>query len=213
MHSLRALLPYYRPYRGRLAVGLLLVAVANVFTLATPDFLRRGVDALGRAGAGRELALMAAALVGAALLGGAARSGMRQLLNAVSRWMEFDLRNVLFRHLTTLQPSYYHRTPTGDIMARATNDLAAVRMAAGPAVMYLTDTVTRALMAVPLMVRIDWRLTTLGLVPLLGMPTVMVLLGRTIHRRFESVQEHFGTLTTHAHENLSGVRVVRAYRQ
>ncbi|MGD0992339.1 MAG: ABC transporter ATP-binding protein [Gemmatimonadales bacterium] len=213
MNSLRALLPYFRPYRGRMAVGLLLVALANVFTLAAPDFLRRGVDALGRPGAGRVLLLMAGGLVGAALLSGAARFGMRQLLNAVSRWMEYDLRNDLFRHLTTLQPSYFHRTPTGDIMARATNDLAAVRMAAGPAVMYLTDTVSRAVMAVPLMLQIDWRLTLLGLVPLLGMPTTMVLLGQTIHRRFESVQEHFGTLTTQAHENLSGVRVVRAYRQ
>ena len=213
MHSLRALLPYYRPYRGRLAAGLLMVAVANVFTMVTPDFLRRGVDALGQPGAGRVLLLVAAGIVVAALVSGAARFGMRQYLNAVSRWMEYDLRNTLFRHLTLLQPSYYHRTPTGDIMARATNDLAAVRMAAGPAVMYLTDTLTRAVMAVPLMVRIDWRLTLLGLIPLLGMPTVMVLLGRTIHRRFESVQEHFGTLTTQAHENLSGVRVVRAYRQ
>ena len=79
--------------------------------------------------------------------------------------------------------------------------------------MYLTDTVSRAVMAVPLMLQIDWRLTLLGLVPLLGMPTTMILLGQTIHRRFESVQEHFGTLTTQAHENLSGVRVVRAYRQ
>ncbi len=213
MNSLRALLPYYRPYRGRLAAGLLLVVVANVFTLAAPDFLQRGVDGLGRPGAGRLLLLMAGGLVGAALLGGAARFGMRQFLNAVSRWMEYDLRNDLFRHLATLQPSFFHRTPTGDIMARATNDLAAVRMAAGPAVMYLTDTVSRALMAVPLMVHIDWRLTALGLIPLLGMPTTMVLLGQTIHRRFESVQEHFGTLTTQAHENLSGVRVVRAYRQ
>ncbi|HXY20892.1 MAG TPA: ABC transporter ATP-binding protein [Gemmatimonadales bacterium] len=213
MRSLKALLPYYRPYLGRMAAGLLLTVLANVFTLATPEFLRRGVDALGRPGAARVLLLMAAGLVGAALLGGAARFGMRQILNAVSRWMEYDLRNALFRHLETLQPSFYHRTPTGDIMARATNDLAAVRMAAGPAIMYLTDTVSRAVMAIPLMVRIDWRLTALGLVPLLGMPSVMIALGRTIHRRFEAVQEHFATLTTQAHENLSGVRVVRAYRQ
>jgi len=213
MKSLRALLPYFRPYRGRMAAGLSLVVLANVFTLAAPGFLRRGVDALGRPGAGHVLLVMAASVVGVALVSGAARFGMRQLLNAVSRWMEYDLRNALFRHLATLQPSFYHRTPTGDIMARATNDLAAVRMAAGPAVMYLTDTVSRAVMAIPLMVRIDWRLTALGLLPLLGMPTVMIVLGRTIHRRFEAVQEHFATLTTQAHENLSGVRVVRAYRQ
>jgi ATP-binding cassette, subfamily B, multidrug efflux pump len=213
MRSLRALLPYYRPYLRRMAAGLLMVAVANVFTMATPEFLQRGVDALGRPGAAHVLALMAAGLVATALLAGVARFAMRELLNAVSRFMEYDLRNALYRHLVTLQPSFYHRTPTGDIMARATNDLAAVRMAAGPAVMYLTDTVTRALLAVPLMVHINWRLTVLGLLPLLGMPTVMVVLGRTIHSRFEAVQEHFGTLTTHAHEALSGVRVVRAYQQ
>ncbi len=213
MKSLRALLPYFRPYLGRMAAGLSLVVLANVFTLAAPGFLRRGVDALGHPGASHVLLVMSAAVVGVALVSGAARYGMRQLLNAVSRWMEYDLRNALFRHLATLQPSFYHRTPTGDIMARATNDLSAVRMAAGPAVMYLTDTVSRAVMAIPLMVRIDWRLTALGLFPLLGMPTVMIFLGRTIHRRFEAVQEHFATLTTQAHENLSGVRVVRAYRQ
>jgi len=213
MNSLRALLPYYRPYLGRMAAGLLLTALANVFLLAAPAFLQRGVDALGHPGTSHVLLLMAGGLVGTALLGGAARFGMRQLLNSVSRWMEYDLRNALYRHLTTLQPSFYHRTPTGDIMARATNDLSAVRMAAGPAIMYLTDTVSRAVMAIPLMVRIDWRLTALGLLPLLGMPTVMIVLGRTIHHRFEAVQEHFATLTTQAHENLSGVRVVRAYRQ
>jgi ATP-binding cassette, subfamily B, multidrug efflux pump len=213
VRSLRALLPFYRPYLGRMAAGLLLVAVANVFTMAAPEFLQRGVDALGTPGASRVLLVMAGALVGVSLLAGAARFGMRQILNAISRWMEYDLRNALYRRLTTLQPSFYHRTPTGDIMARATNDLAAVRMAAGPAVMYLTDTISRAALAIPLMVGIDWRLTLLGLVPLAGMPTVMVFLGRRIHHRFEAVQEHFGTLTTQAHENLSGVRVVRAYRQ
>ncbi|HVM44275.1 MAG TPA: ABC transporter transmembrane domain-containing protein, partial [Gemmatimonadales bacterium] len=184
MNSLRALLPYYRPYLGRMAFGLLLVAVANVFTLVAPAFLQRGVDALGRPGAAHVLLVTAGGLVGATLLAGAARFGMRQILNAVSRWMEYDLRNALFRHLATLQPSFYHRTPTGDIMARATNDLSAVRMAAGPAIMYLTDTVSRAVMAIPLMVRIDWRLTALGLLPLLGMPTAMIVLGRTIHQRF-----------------------------
>ncbi|MGD0484548.1 MAG: ABC transporter ATP-binding protein, partial [Gemmatimonadales bacterium] len=113
----------------------------------------------------------------------------------------------------TLDQAFYHRMPTGEIMARATNDLAAVRMAAGPAIMYLTETVSRVLVAVPLMARIDPRLTALGLAPLAVMPVAMVGLGRTIHRRFEAVQAHFGTMTTHAHEALSGVRVVRAYRQ
>jgi ATP-binding cassette, subfamily B, multidrug efflux pump len=211
--GLRALLPYYRPYRGTLAAGLALVVLGSVFTLAIPDFLRRGIDAITRGAPLREVWWLGAAIVGAAVLGGLARYGQRELLNGLSRWIEYDLRNVLFRHLERLEQGFFHRTPTGDIMARATNDVAAVRMAAGPAIMYLAETFSRTVMAVPLMVRIDGRLTVIGLAPLALMPVVMVALGRTIHRRFEAVQEHFSTLTTHAHEALSGVRVVRAYRQ
>jgi len=211
--GLRALLPYYRPYRGLMAGGLALVLVGNVFTLVIPDILRRGIDAIGRGAPLRSIAWLGVAIIAAALLGGAARFGMRQLVNGLSRWIEYDIRNVLFRHLERLEQAFYHRMPTGEIMARATNDLSAVRMAAGPAVMYLTETVSRVLVAVPLMARIDPRLTAIGLAPLALMPVAMVALGRTIHRRFEAVQAHFGTMTTHAHEALSGVRVVRAYRQ
>ena len=211
--GLRALVPYYRPYRRTLAAGLVLVALGSVFTLAIPDILRRGIDAIERGAPLRQVTWLGAAIIGAAILGGLARYGQRELLNGLSRWIEYDLRNVLFRHLARLEQAFYHRLPTGDLMARATNDIAAVRMAVGPAVMYLTETLTRTVLALPLMVRIDPRLTALGLAPLALMPVVMVALGRTIHRRFEAVQEYFGTLTTHAHEALSGVRVVRAYRQ
>ena len=211
--GLRALLPYYRPYLGRLALGLALVLASNLFTLVIPEFLRRGVDAIAGGARLRTVWWLAALIVGAAVIGGFARFGMRQTLNGLSRWIEYDIRNALFRHLVRLDQAYFHRTPTGDLMARATNDLAAVRMAAGPAIMYLTETVSRTLVAVPLMARIDGHLAALGLTPLALMPASMLLLGRTIHRRFEAVQEHFSTLTTHAHEALSGVRVVRAYRQ
>ncbi|MEK6610003.1 MAG: ABC transporter ATP-binding protein [Gemmatimonadota bacterium] len=213
MSSLRSLLPYFRRYRGRLALGLLFVVAGNVFQLAGPQFLGRGIDALAAGAAHSRIAWLAAGLIIAALLTGAARFGMRRLLNGVSRLIEYDLRNDLYRHLETLPPAFYHRVPTGDLMARATNDLGAVRMVAGPAIMYLHETLTRMAMAIPLMARIDWRLTGLGLVPMLGMPLVMVALGGRIHRRFEEIQEHFSTMTTFAHENLSGVRVVRAYRQ
>ena len=98
-------------------------------------------------------------------------------------------------------------------MARLTNDLNAVRMAAGPAIMYLVNTIAGGLFALTFMTRIDWRLTGLALLPMTLLPLLMLRLGRAIHERFESVQEHFGTVTTHVQENLSGVRVVRAYRQ
>jgi ATP-binding cassette subfamily B protein len=189
------------------------VVLGNVFQLAGPQFLRRGIDAIAGGRPLREIVLLAAGLVAAALLTGAVRYAMRILLNGVSRKVEYDLRNDLFAHLERLEPAFYHRTPTGDLMALSTNDLAAVRLVAGPAIMYATETVTRIAMAVPLMVGISARVTLYAVVPLLGVPALIIALGPVIERRFAAVQEQFGVLSTAAHENLSGVRVVRAYRQ
>lgn len=210
---LRSLSPYFRRYRLAILAGLVCVVLGNLFQLAGPQFLRRGIDAIG---AGRPLgsvAWLAFGLVAAAILTGAARYGMRQLLNGVSRRIETDIRDDLYRHLETLEPAFFHRNPTGDLMALATNDLGAVRMVAGPGIMYLVETLTRLAMAIPLMGNINWRLTALGLIPMFGVPFAIVALGPAIERRFSAVQEHFATLTTFAHENLSGVRIVRAYRQ
>jgi ATP-binding cassette subfamily B protein len=112
-----------------------------------------------------------------------------------------------------MSAEFYDRYPTGDVMARTTNDLLAVRMVAGPALMYLVDTSIRALLIVPAMLAISPRLTLIALLPLFGLPVVMVSLGNLVHRRSQAIQAHFSDLTSHAHENLSGVRVVRAYRQ
>ncbi|HEX5830719.1 MAG TPA: ABC transporter ATP-binding protein, partial [Gemmatimonadaceae bacterium] len=105
------------------------------------------------------------------------------------------------------------RTRTGDVMARLTNDLNAVRMAAGPAIMYLVNTIAGGLFALVFMLGIDVRLTAAALLPMAALPVLMARLGSAIHTRFEAVQDHFGTLTTHVQEDLSGVRIVRAYRQ
>ena len=213
MNELRALLPYLRPYRRIYAVGLLLVIVSNIFTTLGPRFLEHGIDAL-RAGAGfPQVRLAVAGLVVVALLGGVARYGMRELLNSGSRRVETDLRDQLYQHLQRMSAEFYDRYPTGDVMARTTNDLLAVRMVAGPALMYLVDTSIRALLIAPAMFGISPRLAALALFPLLGLPLVMVTLGQRVHRRTEAIQAQFSELTSQAHENLSGVRVVRAYRQ
>jgi ATP-binding cassette subfamily B protein len=112
-----------------------------------------------------------------------------------------------------MSAEFYDRYPTGDVMARTTNDLLAVRMVAGPALMYLVDTSIRTLLIAPAMLSISPQLTLLALLPLLGLPVIMVSLGGLVHRRSQAIQAHFSDLTSHAHENLSGVRVVRAYRQ
>jgi len=156
---------------------------------------------------------LAAYIVAVAIFAGFLRYGMREILNGISRRIEYDLRNDLFVHLEKLDATYFGHTRTGDIMARLTNDLGAVRMAAGPAIMYLMNTIAGSLFALFFMLRIDVRLTVLALLPMLGLPAITGYLGKAVHRRFEAVQEHFSTLTTHAQENLSGTRIVRAYRQ
>jgi len=213
MTHLRTLFPYFRPYRLTYAVGLLLVVVSNGFTTLGPRFIQQGIDALHDGTRLVELRTAVLLLLATALLGGLARYGMRQTLNSGSRRIERDLRNVFFQHLERMAAEFYDRHSTGDIMARATNDMLAVRMVAGPAIMYLVDTITRALLIVPVMFHINPRLALLALLPLLGLPVVMIAFGPTIHYRALALQAQFSDLTSYVHENLSGVRVVRAYRQ
>src|SRR5215213_7233170 len=213
MRELRTLLPYLKPYRWPYRLGLTLVVVSNFFATLGPRFLQQGIDALGAGGEFREVQAAVALLLIVALAGGVARYGMRELLNSGSRRVETDLRDQLYVHLQRMAAEFYDRYPTGDVMARTTNDLLAVRMVAGPALMYLVDTTIRALLVAPAMIAISPRLTLMALLPLLGLPVAMVVLGRVIHQRTQAIQAQFSQLTSHAHENLSGVRVVRSYRQ
>ena len=196
-----------------LTTGLILVVISSAVGSVVPWLLRAGIDSLHEGVPLRRVMWIATGIVGVALGGGALRYWMREVLNGLSRHIEYDLRQALFAHLTMLDQSYFARTRTGDLMARLTNDLSAVRMAAGPAIMYLTNTIVGAAFALVFMLRIDARLTALSLVPMVLLPIIMIRMGGAIHRRFEAVQEHFSTLTTQAQENFSGVRVVRAYRQ
>jgi ATP-binding cassette, subfamily B, multidrug efflux pump len=213
MKALVRLLPYYRPYRSNVAIGLGLVIVSSALASVVPLFLKRALDGIRAGVALRNIWLLAFAMVGLALVAGGLRYWMRDLLNGVSRWIEYDLRNALYSSLEALDPSYYTRMRTGDLMARMTNDLSAVRMAVGPAIMYLTNTIAGGAFALGFMLKIDARLTMIAIVPLLLLPVIGIWMGKRIHERFEAVQEHFGELTTLAQENLAGVRVVRAYRQ
>ncbi len=214
MTHLRTILPYFRRYRTGMLVGLLLVAVSNFFTVAGPWLLRLAIDALEDPEVSRNLILGYAGLVvGAALLGGAARYGMRELINGVSRRIECDLRANFFDHLLKLDASFFDRERTGDIMSRATNDTLAVRQAVGPAVMYSVNTSVMSAFTLALMVWISPRLTLLALIPMLVLPPVVLGFGRIIHQRFQRIQEQFAALSTQVQENLTGVRLVRAYVQ
>jgi ATP-binding cassette subfamily B multidrug efflux pump len=213
MKDLRRLLPFFRPYRRQVLAGLVLVVVSTGITSVIPWLLRAGIDAMSKDADPTVAWRVAAGIVGTALVAGTMRYGMRHLMNGVSRRIEYDLRNALFVHLETLDASFYARTRTGDIMARLTNDLGAVRMAAGPAIMYLVNTIASGLFALVFMLRIDPLLTLLALLPMIALPIITIRMGSAIHARFDAVQEHFSTLTTHAQENLTGARIVRAYRQ
>ena len=214
MNDLRTVLPYFRPYRAGIVAGLALVIVTNLFTVAGPYLIKLAIDGLGDPDVtmGR-IATYALLMVAAALLGGAAKYGMRELLNGLSRRIECDLRNDFFSHLLRLDASFYGGTRTGDLMARATNDTQAVRMATGPAIMYSVNTLVSFLLALGFMVWISPRLTLYALMPMVILPPVVFAFARVIHQRFEKIQEQFATLSIMVQENLTGIRIVRAYVQ
>jgi ATP-binding cassette, subfamily B, multidrug efflux pump len=211
--TLRLLVPYYHPYRTQVASGLASVVTSAALTTTVPSFLQRGLDSIGRGAAPRELLQLGLVMLITAAVSGSLRFTMRYTLNGVSRRIETDLRRDVFARLSTLDAGWYVRWRTGDVMARLTNDLSAVRMAAGPAVMYFTNTIFGGLFALIMMLRISPLLTGAALLPMVGLPFLMLRLGKLVHARFEDAQGQFSQLTTRAQENLSGVRIVRAYRQ
>lgn len=214
MKELRAVLPYFRPYYRGVVAGLVCVVFANVFQIAGPWFMKLAIDGMGDPDVtmGR-ITLYAAMIVVVALLGGVFRFGMRQLLNGISRRIETDLRDDFFRHLLRLDATFYGSTRTGDLMSRATNDTLAVRMAAGPAIMYTVNTAASFLLALGFMLWISPRLTLFAIIPLVVLPPIVLGFGRIIHERFEEIQEQFSSLSTFIQENLTGVRLIRAYTQ
>jgi len=214
MHHLRSLLPLLKPYRRGIVAGLVLVVLANIFAVIWPTLLGRTVDALGRPGVTMgQIWLYAGALVAITALAGLGRYGMRQLLNAISRRVETDLRDAFFARLLNLDAQFYNGMRTGDLMSRATSDIGAVRMAIGPAVMYLVNTLTSTVLTIAFMAAINVRLMLYALIPLMLIPPVVIVSGRLIHQRFERIQDHLGVLSTMVQENLNGVRIVRAYGQ
>ncbi|HUF14180.1 MAG TPA: ABC transporter ATP-binding protein [Longimicrobiales bacterium] len=214
MNQYRTLLPYLARYRRGIFWGILLVALANAFTVAGPWLIGRAIDEMRRPDAAlASILLLAAVLLLTALLGGAARYGQRELLNGISRRIEIDLRDALFDHLLQLDAAFFGQHPTGDLMSRATNDTQAARQAIGPGVMYSVNTIVMTMMALPMMLSVSPSLTLIALVPMLLLPPAMLWFGRAIHRRYERIQEQFGVLSTLVQENLAGARIVRAYGQ
>ena len=210
---LRRLLPYLLRHRRSLLLGLLCLVSTTGFAVANPWVLRHAIDDLTVLVTREKLWLYAGLILGLITMEGFFRYHMRMVLIGVSREVEYELRNDVFRHLTLLSPRYFQQNRIGDVMSRATNDLAAVRMVAGPGIMYTANTVATFTGTVTLMLAISWRLTLLALVPLALVTFLVRRYGREIHDRFEEVQSRLADMNALVQENLSGVRVVRAYAQ
>jgi ATP-binding cassette, subfamily B, multidrug efflux pump len=211
--SLRPLFPYLKKYRRGYVVGSLCVLLLNGIWVLFPQVIRRAIDDLHLGVTRQKLLTYALLLLAVAVTKGIFQFLTRWIVIGISREIEFDLRNDLFRHLEGLSYSYYQRTRTGDIMARATNDLNAVRMLLGPAIMYSANTIVFTAGALVFMFGISPKLTFYAFLPLPIVSIVIQHFGRQIHERFEKIQAMFSDISARAQENFSGARVIRAYVQ
>jgi len=213
LKSLRPLLPYLKRYRWGYVAGTLCVFLTNGIWILFPLVIGRASDDLHEGVNRHKLLLYAGLLLAIAVSKGIFQFLTRWIVIGVSRDIEFDLRNDLFARLEGLSYSYYQRHRTGDIMARATNDLNAVRMLLGPAIMYSANTIVYTAGALAFMVSISPRLTLLTFLPLPAVSIVIQTFGRRIHERFERIQAMFSDISARAQENFSGARLIRAYVQ
>jgi ATP-binding cassette subfamily B multidrug efflux pump len=213
MPHLQRLLPELARHRRALLLGLLALLATTALSVAGPWVLRHAIDDLTATVTRQKLWLYAGAILALITVEGFFRYQMRMVLIGLSRDIEYDLRNDVFRHLTLLPPRYYQQNRIGEVMSRATNDMSAVRMVLGPGIMYTASTVATFTGAVALMVAISPRLTLLALVPLALVSWLVRHYGRQVHDRYEEVQAQLAEMNALVQENLAGARVVRAYAQ
>jgi len=213
LHRLRPLVPYLKRYRGGLVWGGFCVLFNNGIWILFPQVLRRAINDLHSGVTRQKLLTYSLLIIAIALIKGIFQFLTRWVVIGISRDIEFDLRNDLFAHLERLSYSYYQRNRTGDIMARATNDLNAVRMLLGPAIMYSANTLVFTAGALAFMLAISPKLTLFAFLPLPIASIVIQHFGRRIHERFERIQAMFSDISARAQENFSGARVIRAYVQ
>jgi ATP-binding cassette subfamily B multidrug efflux pump len=211
--SFHRLLRFVVRYRGRYVLGFACVVSTAAVTLLGPWVLRHAIDDLQQGVTRAKLLVYASLILAVTIIGGVSRYVMRRVIIGASRDIEYDLRNAFFAHLQRLPLSYFHRHRTGDLMSRATNDLNAVRMMIGPAVMYTASTAFTFVVALSMMATINARLTLIALLPLPVVTLVARYSGRAIHERFERIQQQLSDLSAVTQEALAGVRVIRAYGQ
>ncbi len=213
MSPLEILRPYLIRYKRRYAIGFAALLVTQLLGVSLPLWIRSGVDSLLEGFDTDRLFFFVALLLGLALTKVVFQFWMRWILIGISREIEYDLRNDLFRHLMKLSLRFYNRSRTGELMSKATNDLNAVRMMVGPGIMYSANTLVVGLGATVLMLHLDWRLALLVLAPLPVVFLVVKVFGKKIHDRYEEIQALNATLSEKVRESAVGIRVLRAYGQ
>ena len=213
MDDLKKFTLYFRPYKKELITGILCIVASVVVGLFIPLLVGRAVDGLRADVTWAKLTRYALLILGVSLVSGTFLFLQRRILIGMSRHVEFDLRQDFYRHLQQLPLSFFQANRTGDLMARATNDLAAVRQLAGPMIMYTLQTVLVVVIILPLMLRISVRLTLLLFVTMPLVSLTVKVFGQQVHVRFEKIQDFFAQISARAQENFTGVRVVRAYAQ
>ena len=211
MSPLARLRPHVLRYRVQFAAGLVCLVLATALSLLGPWVLRFAIDDLSADVTAAKLGQYAGALLGLAVVGGVFRFLMRRIIVGVSRSIEYDLRNLFVEHVQRLPLAYFHANRTGDLMSRATNDLNAVRMMVGPAIMYMGNTGMVFVVSVGLMLSIDPGLTLAALLPLPLVSVAVKRFGTAIYHQSEKIQAQLATLSAVVQESLAGVRVVRAY--
>jgi len=211
MRNLYTLKKYFVRYKKKLFLGFLFILLSNAGTVYVPLLLKDSINALQQDVNDALLLQYALMIVGASLFAGIFRFLIRETIIVVSREIEYDLRRDFWEHIQRLPLRYFQNNSTGNIMAHATNDVNAVRMFLGPAVMYSTDTLTRLLIVLTIMIILNVKLTILTLLPLPLLSLVVYKLGKKIHKRFTLIQEKFSELTTIVQENFSGIRVIKSY--
>jgi ATP-binding cassette subfamily B protein len=211
--SMRPLLPYLKRYRWGFVVGALCIVLSNGAQAGLPRVIGKAAQSLSSGVTRHKLLIFTLQVLALAVVRGIFLFLTRWIVIGISRDIEFDLRNDLFAHLETLSYSYYQKMRTGDIMARVTNDLNAVRMLMGPAIMYSANTLVFTAAALWFMVHTSPKLTMYAFLPLPVVSVVIQYFGRRIHERFERIQAMFSDISARAQENFSGARVIRAYVQ
>jgi ATP-binding cassette subfamily B multidrug efflux pump len=211
MRSLLELKPYILKYRRLIFLGILAILLSEFFYVIIPILIGRAVDDLKAGVTFEKLSLFASLILGSTILSGIASFFTRQTIIVASRKIEYDMRNDFYRHVQGLHYLYFRDKKVGNIMAYATNDIPAVRNFLGPGIMYSIETTIEFVVILAIMFSMNLKLTLITLIPLPLISYLVYKVGKIVHEKYEDIQEHFGTITTLAQENIAGIRVIKSY--